>query len=200
MVRIIFVKSLLSDIASISAGHPFRGSIPETADGDVRVVQIRDVDEYGQIDWQNLIATNITGRKQPDFLQQGDILFSARGQRNIAALVDKQTPNTVCAPHYFIIRVTSDVIAPAFLAWQLNQLPAQKYFAKSSQGTAVASIPRSFVTETPLTIPALEQQQLIMAMAAAHLKEKLTLQAMITNRDLQMQGIAADLLTSSRKD
>ncbi|GBL05788.1 restriction endonuclease subunit S [Glaciecola sp. KUL10] len=194
------MKSLLSDIASISAGHPFRGSIPETIDGNARVIQIRDLDEHGLINWHSLITTKITSRKQPDWLKQGDILFSARGHRNVAALVDKDTSNTVCAPHYFIIRVTSELIKPAFLAWQLNQLPAQKYYLKLSQGTAVASIPRSFVAATPLAIPPLVKQQIIIAMATTHLKEKQTLQAMITNRDMQMHGIANELLTNFTND
>ena len=121
MVRLFFMKRLLSDIATVTAGHPFRGSIPETENGEARVVQIRDLDENGQIEWDKLISTDIQGRKQPDWLQKGDILFSARGQRNIAALVDKQASNTVCAPHYFINRVIDKCIEPAFLAWQLNQ-------------------------------------------------------------------------------
>jgi restriction endonuclease S subunit len=197
---LVLMKSLISNIASISAGHPFRGSIPETTGGNARVIQIRDLDEHGLINWHSLITTNITSRKQPDWLKKGDILFSARGQRNIAALVDKDTPNTLCAPHYFIIRVASELIEPAFLAWQLNQLPAQKYFLKLSQGTAVASIPRSFIAATPLAIPSLEKQQIIMTMATTHLKEKQTLQAMIANRDMQMHGIANELLTNSTND
>lgn len=195
--RFIVMQYLLSNIASISAGHPFRGRIPESIEGDARVVQIRDINEYDQVIWNDLIHTNITGRKQPDWLQQGDILFSARGQRNRATLIDKTEENAVCAPHFFIIRVTSELIEPAFLAWQLNQLPAQKYFLKSSQGSAVASIPRSLIAATPLFIPSLDKQRSIMAMAAAHVKEKQTLQAMIANRDMQMQGIANDLLTAS---
>lgn len=188
------MQYLLSDIANISAGHPFRGRIPESVEGDARVVQIRDIDEYDQVLWNNLIHTNITGRKQPDWLQNGDILFSARGQRNRATLINTPSSNAVCAPHFFIIRVSSELIEPAFLAWQLNQLPAQKYFLKSSQGSAVASIPRSFLAATPLTIPSLEKQRMIMGLATAHIKEKQTLQAMILNRDMQMQSVANDLL------
>lgn len=194
------MKDLLSDIAKVTAGHPFRGSIPESKNGDARVVQIRNLDENGQIEWHKLITTRTQGRKQPDWLQKGDVLFSARGQRNIAALVDKQTPNTLCAPHYFIIRVTSERIEPAFLAWQLNQKTAQRYFAKSSQGSAVASIPRSFVAATPITIPCLEKQKRIIAMAKAHLQEKLTLQALIKNRDTQMQVLANNLISQANYD
>ena len=91
--RFIVMQYLLSNIASISAGHPFRGRIPESIEGDARVVQIRDINEYDQVIWNDLIHTNITGRKQPDWLQQGDILFSARGQRNRATLIDKTEIN-----------------------------------------------------------------------------------------------------------
>lgn len=191
------MKNVLGDIATVTAGHPFRGSIPETENGEARVVQIRDLDENGQIEWGKLISTNLQGRKQPDWLQKGDILFSARGQRNIAALVDKQASNTVCAPHYFIIRVIDERIEPAFLAWQLNQIPAQRYFSKSSQGSAVASIPRNILAATPITIPTVEKQKVIISIANAHLREKLTLQAMMRNRDIQMQALANDLISQT---
>ena len=197
MVRYFYMQILLGDIASVSAGHPFRGTIPGSETGDVRVVQIRDLDENGQIAWHNLIRTTIQGRKQPDWLQVGDILFSARGQKNLAALIDKPVANTVCAPHYFIIRVTDNRIAPAFLAWQLNQQPAQRYFAKASQGSAVVSIPRSLLAATPVTLPALEKQKIIIAIAKAHLQEKLTLQAMIRNRDTQIQALTNDLIAQA---
>lgn len=189
-----YMKSALSDIASITAGHPFRGSIPVVANGEARVVQIRDLDENGQIQWDQLISTDIKGRKQPDWLQMGDILFSARGQRNTAALVDKQTPNTLCAPHYFIIRVKDKRIEPAFLAWQLNQAPAQKYFSISSQGSAVTSIPRNLLAATPITIPSIEKQAVIIAIAKTHLREKSLLKALIKNRDTQMQALVNDLM------
>lgn len=186
---------LLGDVAEIRAGHPFRGKIPEIAGGDAYVVQIRDIDENGLISWDTLIATEIKGRKSPDWLQQGDILFTARGYRNIAAFVDYPPANTLSAPHYFVIRVHNKNILPEFVTWQLNQIPAQKYFTKSSQGTVVANIPRDFLATTPLIIPPIEEQITLVGLAKAQIKEKLVLQAMIKNRELQMQEIAKRLLT-----
>ena len=194
----------LQNIATIKAGHPFRGKIPEVDAGDTRVVQVRDVDDNGSILWDKLIRTNITGRKMPEYLQEGDIIFAARGHKNFAAYVDKSTANAVCAPHYFLIRVNQDSLATniasspkvisAFIAWQLNQKPAKKYFKNISQGTAVNSIHRTLLAETPLTIPSIEIQQTTVALANAHIKEQQTLQALIASRNAQMEGIAKRLL------
>jgi restriction endonuclease S subunit len=190
-------KIHLKDIAEIKAGHPFRGKISEVSHGDASVIQIRDVDEHGLILWHKLIKTDISGRKMPDWLQQGDILFAARGYRNVAAYVDRSQANTVCAPHYFLIRLNTNIVEPAFIAWQLNQQPAQKYFAKYSQGSAVASIPRDFLATTPITLPTIAQQQKIVSLANTYIKEKQILQALINNRELQMEGVAKHLLNSS---
>lgn len=44
----------LSEIAEIRAGHAFRGAITPAQDAENRVIQIRDVDQQGGVDWAGL--------------------------------------------------------------------------------------------------------------------------------------------------
>ncbi|MCW8093396.1 restriction endonuclease subunit S [Alteromonas sp. ASW11-130] len=187
-------QTVLGDIAEIKAGHPFRGKIPEVADGEAKVIQLRNATENGEITWQKLARTTITGRKSPEWLKKGDILFTARGPRNIAACLDRDTDDTLCAPHFFIVRVTNEGIDPQFLAWQLNQYPAQTYFQKAGQGSLVASITRSILAETPVKQLALDKQRTIAALAKTHLQEQALMQQLLDNRRQLMQAIATDLL------
>lgn len=194
------MNKTLSDIAIVKAGHPFRGKIPEEMEGNAYVVQIRDIDNDGIIHWHQLILTNITGRKSPDWLQKGDVLFAARGERNLAGFVGVIDRPTVCAPHYFLIKVTDKSVLPEFIAWQLNQDGAQRYFANSAEGSAQTSIRRAVLEATPLVIPNIEKQNIIVEFDNKVKQEKHLLNALIDNRYKQMQGIAKELLDSGNQN
>jgi len=194
MVQLIMNRTL-TDIAIVKAGHPFRGKILEDTEASTYVVQIRDIDNDGYIHWQQLIRTNITGRKSPDWLKKGDVLFAARGARNAAAFVGDIDKPTVCAPHYFLIQVTDKSVLPEFIAWQLNQENAQRYFANSAEGSAQMNIRRAVLEATPLVIPSIEKQIAIVGFDNKVKQEKRLLNDLIDNRAKQMQGIAKTLLS-----
>jgi restriction endonuclease S subunit len=194
MVQLIMNKTL-TDIAIVKAGHPFRGKIVEDTEASTYVVQIRDIDNDGYIHWQRLIRTNITGRKSPDWLKKGDVLFAARGARNAAAYVGDIDKPTVCAPHYFLIQITDKSVLPEFIAWQLNQENAQRYFANSAEGSAQMNIRRAVLEATPLVIPSIEKQKAIIGFDNKVKQEKRLLNDLIDNRAKQMQGIAKTLLS-----
>lgn len=68
---------------------------------------MRDVDQDQVINPEKLERVRITGRKTPDFLKRGDILFVGRGYRIFAVLVEQDLEKVVAGPHFFIIRVNS---------------------------------------------------------------------------------------------
>ena len=115
------------------------------ANGDTFVVQFRHVTPGQAIDipdGHDLDRTVVTGRKAPNYLQPGEVLFMARGTRNDAAVVAAVPPATVCASNFFLVRIRpgAEELLPAFLAWQLNHRQAQRYFTMCNQGTASPSI------------------------------------------------------------
>src|SRR5690349_3395380 len=121
----------LGKVARITAGYPFRGAVRPVPGADAAVVQIKNVDAQTGIDWSAVVKTKLEGRRQPDWLKPGDILFSARGHRNVAVCVDRSSPKAVCSPHFFLIRVRNEKdVLPEFVAWQMNQPHSQRYFAQ----------------------------------------------------------------------
>ena len=129
-VRIIVIdanKLQLGALVHLQAGHPFRGAIEGEVDGDVLVLQMKDVDPASGIDWPGAIRTSLAGRKHPDWLQAGDVLFVAKGARFYAVCLDTPPGPAVCSPSLFHLRVKAPGLAePAFLAWQMNQPPFQQ--------------------------------------------------------------------------
>ena len=110
---------VLKNLAEIRAGHPFRGSVPAVDGGDATVVQMRDVAADGTVAWTALTRTSISGARPPDWLCDGDVLFAARGARNYAVCLSDVPLRTVCAPHFFVLRLRAGGarVLPAYLAW-----------------------------------------------------------------------------------
>ncbi len=194
------MRVCLADVAGIGAGYPFRGSIEDAPEGDVAVVQIRNIDADMGIDWPSVSRTQLTGRRKPDWLGQGDILFSARGNRNVAALVGVVPGQAVCSPHFFLIRV-EDVgkLLPAFVAWQINQEPIQRYLSTSATGSYITSIRRQVLEDLPIVMPPLEEQRTIVAFNGAAMRERHLLLELIENRNRQMRSLAGIALGDSLK-
>lgn len=192
-----FVK--LNQIATISAGHPFRGKIPEVDSGSLAVVQMKDTSPDEGVEWSVCLRTKPTSKKEPDWLQTGDILVAARGNQNYAVLVDTRDAilPAVAAPHFYVVRLHSKVLSPEFLAWQLNQTPCQRYFELHAEGSAAKSIRRQVLEETPIGIPSLARQATIMNMAHSLREERRLMQQLKRNGEQMMHAIAASLLELS---
>ncbi|WP_355505272.1 restriction endonuclease subunit S [Xanthomonas cannabis] len=189
------LTSTLARHADVRMGHPFRGSIPEVAGGSVRVVQIRDVARAGLCAYDALVATEVAGRKQPDWLLDQDIVFIARGANTFAALAQAPPPRTLCSPHIYVIRVKAPRrLLPAFLAWQLNQPPAQRYLRQSAEGSSQLSIRRTVLDMVPIRLPPLPLQHAAIALELAAQAERATLHALIDNRTTELAIFAERLL------
>ena len=185
----------LSNVATISAGHPFRGKIPEKQDAGIRAVQMKDVSVDEGILWSGLIETELAGKKQPDWLCKGDVLFAARGSRNYAVLISENQPNIVAAPQFYILRVKEDSLLPDFLVWQLNQKPLQNYFERSAEGTLTKSVRRSVLADACITIPPLEEQKKILNLYNTVRQERQVCAQLVENGQKLMNSIASQLIT-----
>ncbi|UZE97631.1 restriction endonuclease subunit S [Alkalimarinus alittae] len=193
------MNTTLCEIAEIRPGHPFRGTIAPVVDSNTYVVQVRDTDTSGEIRTDEMITTELTGRKQPDWLQQGDILFVAKGAKHFAACVKQLPVQTVCSPHFFIVRIKTEntaTVLPEFISWQLNQIPAQRYFKTTAEGSMYVSIRRQVLEDVPITLPSIEKQAQLVALHASAVKEQKMLQKLITNRQQLLDAIALDILTN----
>ncbi|ENZ93697.1 hypothetical protein PD5205_03178 [Xanthomonas fragariae] len=189
-------QAQLGHVAVIRMGYPFRGSIAEVGGGSVRIVQIRDLARTGLRTYDALLTTEIERRKKPDWLQDQDILFIARGAHTFAALVEAPPPRTLCSPHIYVIRVkTPQRLLPAFLAWQLNQAPAQRYLRQSAEGSNQLSIRRTLLDMTPVRLPPLPLQHAAIALDNAVQAERAALHALIDNRDTELAILAERLLS-----
>lgn len=190
---------LLQSIAAIQPGYPFRGKLELDSQGDAFVVQYRHLvvgEPLNDPQGKTLDRMTLPGRKRPEYLCSGDILFMAKGTRNGAAVVRVLPHNTVCTPNFYHIRLTSSSgnMMPEFLAWQLNHVAAQRYFSMCSQGSAAPSITKSQLGNLPIVVPPIEQQALMVKLADASSREQQLLNQLIENRQRMIDAAGHQLL------
>ncbi|MGE4442389.1 MAG: restriction endonuclease subunit S [Desulfomicrobium sp.] len=186
----------LSELVNVLPGYPFRGKIDHDPDGEARAVQMKDVSESGGVAWDELVRTELKGRRKPDWLQSGDVLFLVRGNKNFAVHLDEVPFPAVISPHFLLLKVRRNAkLLPAFLAWQINQAPAQRYLDASAEGTVQRSIRKGVLEDLPLVAPELEAQQVVMNYAQAARSETEAYMELIANRERELKAVASMILT-----
>ncbi len=189
-------KLNLGTLATISAGFPLRTAADALQAGDVSFVQMRDIVDGASVDWARVPRVALTGKRPVSWLGDGDILFAARGTNNYALALRNTPERAVCSPHFFVLKVSDKArIDPYFLAWQINQKPAQDYFRQSATGSHIPNIRRSVLEGLEVAVPSVSKQRMIADLWNAALEEKRQLNALLTNRQQQLDSVAADLLT-----
>ncbi|MCC5874588.1 MAG: restriction endonuclease subunit S [Candidatus Sumerlaeia bacterium] len=154
----------LSQIADIQIGYQSRrrtGDAPST--GDLcRVIQIKDFDAEGNLIPDSLVTVRLDTRADRYLVREGDVLFVSRGLRLAAAPVLENLPDTIVSSYLFRIRLTSDLVDPAYLAWCLNHTPGQQFLQSGArQGSNMPYVARGNLAEFPVPIPPLEVQRRI---------------------------------------
>ena len=196
-MKYITAKITLESLVSISAGHPIRGSVDGLPEGNIAVVQMRDILDAHSISWNTATKVELPTKREPDWLQDGDILLSTRGANHYATLVSSPPSKTVAAPSLFVLRTKSNAsVLPGFLCWFLNQPPAQLYFQRAATGSYILNLRRSAVEEMPVILPSIDRQQLISELFQMAAQEKLVMEQLIENRQRQLEAIASDLYQS----
>ena len=184
----------LHDVATIFAGYPLRGSADALSVGNVSFVQIRNIAPNTGVNWNSVAKVSLLTQKFSNWLENGDILFTARGSNNYALALNKLPKKTVCAPQFFVLRIKNkDLITPDFLAWQINQRPAQDYFKKTAVGSRLLNIRRPALESLKIAIPSLRKQNLIVNMWKAGIAEQKVMQHLIQTRNKQLEAIAFSL-------
>lgn len=185
----------LGEVTRVSSGYPFRGAVDALPPGPVAVVQMRNVDSEA-IDYESLTRVSLPTTRQPDLLQPGDVIFTTRGRRNSALAIADVPGPAVCSPHFFVLRVIeSAYLSPEFLAWQINQKPAQEYLQQAATGSHILNITRGAIENLPITIPSLEMQRALVELAEQARRERELMHALIDNRQSQLDAISASILT-----
>ena len=151
----------LKYIATVSYGVTFRSRVKTTTDGNVRLIQMKDLGDNNLVNLSSTVYVYLPNPKDYQFVRCGDILFRSRGQRTTAALLDRDSERTVVAAP--LLRIRSDIsrVIPEYLLWYINQPISQVYLTSRSEGTVVNMISKKELEKLEVRLPSIERQRAI---------------------------------------
>ena len=157
---------LLSDICEIRSGYTARGRLEVAQSGGVLAIQLGDVSPEGGVQVEHLTRLQIEVPPDRYFVRAGDVLFRSRGEKTTAAAIPQEFPEAALALlPLIVLRPQHASLLPEYLAWTINQAPAQRHLEASARGTSMRMIPRSAFDDLNIDVPDLHAQRLIVETA-----------------------------------
>ena len=173
------IQYQLKDVVEILSGYQARGGLRDNPKGSHTILQGKDIVSdhsafiYTPRSDTALTRLQPTGKYDHYRVEQGDLLFQARGTENKAYFIDEVAPNTLAAATFYILRnKNKNVLLMPWLAWYLNQEPMQSLFRMEASGTSISYVKRSTLMEVFVSLPALNTQQQIVKVQKSWLQEQ----------------------------
>lgn len=174
----VIAKKSLGELAEIQMGYPFRSRLEHDPQGNVAVIQMKDIDDTNLLDAEKVIQVVLPRGKTHHLLRAGDLLFRSRGRSNGATQVLEGIGPAVLAAPMLLIRPHN--VLPAYLRWYINAPATQAQLAGLAEGTSVQMISAEALKGLKVPLPALAVQQRIVQVAALAEQEQ-SLLARIAN-------------------
>lgn len=162
---------LLKDISTIRSGYLFREKIVPDSNGQYQVIQIGDISTDGRLASGKLTRISLPEAKSSHTVKIGDVLFISRGQRKQALTITEELDNAIPTSQIFVIRPAQS-LQPEYLAWYLNQRPAQRYVEEHSTGSNFSLINMEALGKMPIQLPPVETQRRMVLIHQLSLRER----------------------------
>ena len=162
----------LGRLAEVQMGFPFRSRLEHDPQGDVAVIQMKDIDGANVLHVEDAIRVALPRGKGHHMLRAGDLLFRSRGRSNGAAQVLEGIGSAVLSAPMLLIR--SHGVLPDYLCWYLNAPATQAQLAAMAEGTSVRMISAEALKALDVPLPPLAvQRRIAQAAALAELEQTL---------------------------
>jgi len=161
----------IKNIGSIRIGHSFRKRLVHKPDGNVLVIQPRNIQTDNGITFGlNEPLRTMASAVKP--LHRNDVLIVNRG-RFAAAVFDRPGPDSWIVPSSILILtiMTPDVL-PEYVVSYINSTAGQKQFRAHSELSTVPFIKPGNFGSMEITVPPLERQQSLAALDLVTAKYK----------------------------
>lgn len=184
----------ISVIDGIFGGYSFRGKVENEPDGNVFVIQMKDLtNNYSKI--ENTLFQIREGKIRAKFyLQKEDILFIAKGSNNFAVVYDLDLKIAVASSAFFVIRINRSIANPYFVAWYINQRKVQQYLTENMAGTYIPNINIDTVKNIKISMPTIEEQNRIVKLNQLMHKEQYLINATQEKRKKILEAILCNQL------
>lgn len=190
------METMLKNLADIQTGFSFRGRLEYSDSGNVRVIQMKDLNSDNIVDCHELIKIDMEILKDHHLAKKGDLVFRSRGINCTASILLEEIENTVVsAPLLKIRAIDCNKVFPEYLKWFINQPESQKFLQSRLSGTHGGMIRASELAELSVSVPDLKTQMLIVEIEELAEKEHRILSEIA---ELKKDYISKLLINSSK--
>jgi len=184
------MKKKMSEVADIRAGYTQRSQENVTETREYFMINIRNVSDDGLIDYLGVTSVKLPPVDERFFIKEGNVLLSARGTRQIAAVCEIDAPRLLVGTQFFVIAPDTRIVLPGYLAWYINSTEAQSYITSRVMGSRVVMLKIGDLIDLEVPVPPLAIQDKIIEIARLFREER-----GLTNRisDLKVQLLAGQI-------
>ncbi len=179
----------IGEIANIQAGYQFRGKVEPDPDGNVATIQIKDIEDRRRLNPDTVDRIAFDKPYEQYLVSRDDILFLSRGHRQFAIPIEDDLTDTIASGYFYILRLRTDRIRPAYLAWYINQPPFQGQLAPHVQGTHMPFVSQSAFQDLIVPVPPLAVQDTVVALASLAEQEQSILAQLASKRAALIQSM-----------
>jgi len=155
-------KMRIKDFSIIKIGYAFRESMVNVPDGDVKVIQPKNITGDGRIEFRDGEPLRVDVSISSS-LQRGEVLVVNRG-RFAASVFDPPDDNTwIVTSSILVVDITKKSILPEYIACYLNSGNGQRLFRRHYEQTTVPFISRKNLGQMDIPIPSVERQKSLIA-------------------------------------
>jgi len=177
----------LSEIADVRMGYPFRSRLEHDPNGDIPVVQMKDIDDSDLVRLDGLVRISLPALKEHHLIRTGDLIFRSRGRTNSVALVAADLGRTIVAAPMLLIRPRK--VLPGYLHWFINLPATQAALAALAEGTSVRMVSKDAIADLDVPVPSMSGQQRVVEVAALARLEQTLVSELAARRKLLTDGI-----------
>lgn len=179
----------IGEIANIQAGYQFRGKVEPDHDGNVAILQIKDIEDRRRLNPDTIDRIIFDKPHEQYMVSRDDVLFLSRGHRQFAIAIEDHLTDTIASGYFYILRLHTDRIRPAYLAWYINQPPFQSQLTPHTQGTHMPFVSQSALQDLVVPIPPLAVQDNVVALADLAEQEQSILAQLASKRAALIQSL-----------
>lgn len=153
----------LGTVATISTGYPFRKKVESEPDGDLVVIQIKDLGgPEGVAGTGTIMLRSDRVDYERYLLKAGDVLFQSRGSRHPAAVIEPKLKG-IAATGLHVIRPDTRQVLPEYLAWWLNHPRSQaKFTDEVARGSYIPFVAKADLERFAVPVPPPKVQRQIL--------------------------------------
>lgn len=193
-------KKPLKEIAEIFSGYLFKEILKNDENGDIKVIQLKNVNNDGDIKQKELFRVSLDNINERLFLKKDDIIFKSKSTNHTAAVIPEISGKIIVSSHFLILRVNEDSVIPEYLRWYLKQDFTMDYFKKKSGSRLVRLVNKKFLGEMEIKIPLVKNQMDIIELNDLFRKEKKLTKKIEEKKEEMLFSVILKLIEDEQQD